>query len=362
MLHDKDRSRRLSGTDAELIDSSAQSNGSGLEIIIIKQLLGLMDSALEVRDRTHGGIRCSFELTLPVALNERRKLSAERLFSGQRILLAEDNSEIMAFAESLLLSWGMEVDKSETLEGVLDLLAGTEQNETPYSLVLIDSQLGSLPFTLFNEEILATCAEHKLHTILLSCRPDGTETAEHDRISILEKPFTASQLNTAIYHVLAEAPEAISEIIVSKDKDTADEHVRLLVVDDDRMSRELAARILRRAGYSVETAENGMEAVDMIGRYDFDLVLMDLDMPQMDGFESTKRIRQERSSDDLPIIALTANAMNDNADRCYRVGMNDYISKPFQIEKLLHTLNRYKPVHKTTAPTTANDKRQITTE
>ena len=346
MLSDKDRRHRMLETDTEQLENSEHSESSGLEITIIKQLLGLMNSELEVKDRLNGGLCCSFELSLPVALNEHRRLSAERRFPDRRILLAEDNSDIMSFTESLLVSWGVEIDKSEDLESILDCLASAERKEEPFSLLLIDSQLGGLPFSLFNEGILATCAEHDLHAILLSSRPDGTETAEHDRLSILEKPFTASQLNTAIYHVLSESKALSLELEPDGTNDSADKDIRMLIVDDDRVSRELASRILRRAGYQTEVAENGLQAVEMIEKHDFDLVLMDLDMPQMDGFESTKQIRKERGADDLPIIALTANTMDDCADRCYRVGMNDYITKPFQIEKLLNTLNRYKSLHK----------------
>lgn len=358
-LHDKDRRSRLLGTGVEQLHYSVQSDNSGLEVAIIHQLLGLMGSKLEVRDRKSGGLSCSFDLTLPVALNERRKLSAERHFAEQRILVAEDNPKIMEFIEILLNSWGVEVDKSESLEEILDRLAYSEQHAKPYSLILIDSQLGNLPFGLFNEGILATCAKHNLHTILLSSRPDNTETAGYDKMSVLEKPFTSAQLNAAIYHVLSESEIVGDESQVNDDQVSSDRNIRMLVVDDDCVSRELASRILQRAGYAIETAADGLQALQMIKEHDYDLVLMDLDMPQMDGFESTMRIREKWSAEELPIIALTASALNDCSDRCYRAGMNDYITKPFQIEKLLSTLNRYKASHKSKELTQKQSDRAI---
>lgn len=341
MLRDKDRRSRLLGTGIEQLHYSAQNDNSGLEVAIIHQLLRLMNSRLSVKERKNGGLSCSFELVFPVALHERRRLSTERHFTDQRILVAEDDPETLEFITSLLTSWGVDVDEAETLEGILDHLAESELVERPYSLLLIDSQLNNLPSALFNDGILATCAEHELHTILLSSRPDGTEAAVHDRVSILEKPFNTAQLNNAIYHVLSVADTREDSAAVAADNTESDINLRMLIVDDDRVSRELATRILRRAGYQTDMAEDGLRALAMIREHDYDLVLMDLDMPQMDGFESTKQIRKEHPAEELPIIALTANALDDYDDRCYQAGMNDYITKPFQIEKLLNTLHRF---------------------
>jgi CheY-like chemotaxis protein len=122
-----------------------------------------------------------------------------------------------------------------------------------------------------------------------------------------------------------------------------DGNIRIMIVDDDRVSRELAARVLQRAGYIVHIAEDGQSALELLQKNDFDLILMDLDMPRMDGFESTAQIRGNRELAELPIIALTANVHMDNADKCRQAGMSDYVTKPFQIDKLLKTLEQYLP-------------------
>jgi two-component system sensor histidine kinase/response regulator len=346
-LSDKDRSASLSGVISQKVEDRLQADSNGLEMVLAVQLLKMMGSRLETRDRANGGVRCSFDLNLPIESKRKIETPPFESLHGCRILLAEDNPETASFTKSLLASWGAEVDSADSQESLLMLLNQAKQEGKVYAVGLIDSQLNSASNIRIKESVLAACSSHKLPVILLSCRPDDDEVAAGQETAILEKPFTADRLNRTIQQTLSREQKPLLDIAAAaKKSDAADGGVRVLIVDDDRVSRELASRVLQRAGYYVQVAEDGLKALDLLQKTDFDLILMDLDMPLMDGFESTAQIRGKRQLADVPIIALTANALQDNAEKCRQAGMNDYITKPFQIDKLLKTLEQYLPLQK----------------
>ena len=131
--------------------------------------------------------------------------------------------------------------------------------------------------------------------------------------------------------------------------------VSLLLADDNRMNRMIAKRLLEKLGFQVDTAQDGIEAIDRLRQRAYQAVLMDVEMPNLDGLEATRRIRDPRTgvtNPAVPIIALTANAMKEDLDRCLEAGMNDFVSKPFQPESLSETIRRQitPPVPTATAP------------
>ena len=167
---------------------------------------------------------------------------------------------------------------------------------------------------------------------------------EFDLSGILEKPVNPSNVLDALMRAVSHQRESqhAAQALASQPTQTVDlRGARILLVEDNDINQELAAELLTEAGGVVEIANNGAEAVDMVRRTAFDAVLMDWQMPVMDGFEATRIIRADARFAQLPILAMTANVMNGDREKCLAVGMNDHISKPIEVGQMLETLARW---------------------
>jgi len=162
----------------------------------------------------------------------------------------------------------------------------------------------------------------------------------------LTKPVRRSQLYNALCEAVGIAVEVAQSSAPSTERRTSG--VRVLLVEDNEVNRKLALHMLKRLGCSVDVATNGREAVEKTASHAYDLVLMDIQMPEMDGIEATRRIREreEGSGKHLPIIAMTAHAMEGDRERCLNAGMDDYLSKPVKIERLAQVIEKWNPVRR----------------
>jgi CheY-like chemotaxis protein len=141
------------------------------------------------------------------------------------------------------------------------------------------------------------------------------------------------------HHLEAASLHSVNELV--DDTVNGFDGVRLLLVDDEPVNRAVATEFLERQGFHVDVAEDGLEALSMLGMHEYRLVLMDMQMPRLDGIESTRQLRRQRRHDQLPIIAMTANAFAEDKKRCLDAGMNDFISKPIDFDHLTSTIKRW---------------------
>jgi signal transduction histidine kinase/CheY-like chemotaxis protein len=323
------------------IDSSASRRfgGTGLGLAICKQLVAMMGG--EIGAESHLGQGSSFWFTLRLARDSR---ASERVsggpanFMGLRVLLADDNLLVRQTICSLLTSLGCHTTAVATGQAVLDLLISGEEGS--FDLVILDWMMPEIDGIETVKRIRAQGLARQPRLVMISgfgqeellpyAVPLGLD-------GVLAKPINRTQLIDILHRSVRQAPSpASSAASVSFLPGT-----KILLVEDNEINRMVADEILTNAGLAVTIATNGREGVDRVMSEAFDAVLMDVQMPIMNGYEATREIRSKPRFADLPIIALTANVTEIDRLRAIDAGMNDHISKPFDPDILLQRLHRW---------------------
>ena len=325
--------------------TSRKYGGTGLGLSISQQLVLLMGgTGIQVDSRPGEG--SSFTFTVPFGLSRTADKDQRAVPEKARslpILVVEDNESSRQMLERMLSAFGLECRTAATAEEALNLLAHTD-GQLGFSLVLMDWKLPGLDGLTAARRILAD-QSRSLPVIMMSAYAREREILQAEEIGIrsfLFKPIKQSSLFDAIMENLGYPVSRRSK----EDLALTQKHlkgVRLLLVEDNEANQMVAVEILTLAGFKVEVAANGRLAVEALRGHDYDLVLMDLHMPEMDGFEATAAIRNELGLTTLPIIAMTANVMKGERERCLAAGMDDYVSKPIDRAELLRTLSRWAP-------------------
>ena len=257
----------------------------------------------------------------------------------QRLLIAE-----------LMSEWGMRVDGAASAEQAISMMLRVTGTGNPYRVVLIDQDISRLSPIKLGEALTAKAGGAPLDLVLLaatgrSLTKDGSAAVFS---AVLPRPMRASTLGAALVRVIqappgaaalatpsAELADATSSRAANGRPDGATKRL-VLLVDDNAANQRVAVRMLERLGCRVDTAANGREAIDLWARVPYEIIFMDCQMPEMDGYEATaERVTR------IPIVALTANAMQGDRDRCLEAGMDDYLSKPIKPEGLKAILGRW---------------------
>jgi len=219
---------------------------------------------------------------------------------------------------------------------------GQAKDGLSYDVVIMDWKLPGMDGLTAAREILANKTTSNLPIIMVSAYGREKEVQEAEKMGVrtfLFKPIKMSALFDAIMMALGYPLSPNSG--PSPAPSTSFEGYRLLLAEDNEANQMVALEILKIAGFQVDLAVNGLQAVDMVARHDYAAILMDVQMPEMDGLEATRRIRQMDEYAGLPIIAMTANAMRGDREKCIAAGMNDYLSKPINRHELIRCLNRW---------------------
>jgi PAS domain S-box-containing protein len=317
--------------------------GTGLGLAISKRLVELMGGTISVESEEQKG--STFRISLPVtAADVPAKIALDdglRHLAGKRILIVDDNSTNREIVTRHARSWGMEPVAVELPAAALELIEGGE----PFDIAVLDMMMPGMDGLALAGEIRSRRSAEELPLLLLTSL-GRLPQAESDNVfsAQLSKPLKASQLYNAVLQLLTGGAEQ-EEVEYVTDGKHARSALRILLAEDNAMNQKVALRLLEQLGYRADVAENGRVAIEALERQPYDVVLMDVQMPELDGLDATRQIVGRWPEESRPhIIAMTANALPEDREACFAAGMNDYVAKPIRAEELVAALKRVKPL------------------
>jgi CheY-like chemotaxis protein/HPt (histidine-containing phosphotransfer) domain-containing protein len=325
--------------------------GTGLGLSIVRRLVELMGGEIGVSSEVGNGSRFFFTLPLKpveVAAPERRA----RNDAGGRILIVDDNVTNQRVLSSQLVHAGYAVTTVGSGLAALDELRNATTSDHPFDMVITDFQMPDMDGAMLGEQIINMPDLVNTRLVMLTSldrHGDTPRLAALGFAAYLTKPVRARELIDAVARVMGGGPRqwqmdtqpmiTLNMLTQSAAQQRFAGHV--LLVEDNFVNQKVAVRFLERLGCTVDVAGNGAEGVTACQQRHFDIVLMDLQMPVMDGMTATRKIREWETAGRMPIIALTANAMTGDRELCEAAGMDGYLTKPIEVERLRNILAKF---------------------
>jgi PAS domain S-box-containing protein len=333
------------------VDSSTSRKfgGTGLGLSISKSLVRMMNGTIDVRSVKGKGSIFRFTLPLEVVLDhdEEAESIIEDSMQAMRVLLVDDNASARRVLKRIVGDWFRRVDTAANGPDALAMLLRAAEEGVPYGLAFVDLHMPGMDGWQFASEVNNNPAIKPTKLILMS--PMGTGTEAKMKLlgwfnGYVNKPVKRHELLECVVNAVStdSGIEASKTLAAEPGREPSEAEKRnhhVLVSEDHMVNQQLFQTILEKMGYTVFLASNGMEAVDQVRRERIDLVFMDVQMPEMNGYEASSRIRELGYT--VPIVAVTANALKGEKERCLAAGMNDYLTKPFKGKDLVPYLTKW---------------------
>ncbi len=343
--------------------------GTGLGLAISQRLVELMGGVIGVDSEEGQGSCFWFTITLGKAEAHKQTLAPSPIgLHGQHVCLIDKNTTNLSLLQDFAQQWGMRFHSANTSSEALACLAEANAQGDPFDIAIIDGNMPEMNGVGLIETLNTDPHFAALPLIILTTiRQKNAIQADHVKQphAFLTKPAQASPLLEGILRVMGQEQSAeqvtLPEPYLIPSDCSATEaraKMRILLAEDNLVNQKVAVRMMEKLGYKVDVAIDGKEALDALTRHSYDVVLMDCQMPEMDGFEATRKIREAEGVEDesseinptnglpltsehVPIIALTANALPEDREKCLEAGMDDFLTKPIQMEKLDRALQKW---------------------
>jgi signal transduction histidine kinase/CheY-like chemotaxis protein/HPt (histidine-containing phosphotransfer) domain-containing protein len=334
------------------LSTSREFGGTGLGLCISQRFIKLMDGEIKVESLLNQGSRFFFVLTLSKSEKpalENNWLRLRKLLDNKKVILVDSNKTSQKVTEKTLTYFGIPVCTVSFLNEVLAKLKHTHpKDDCPYSLLIINWNAEKINDVKNKQLLFSIYRKYDLPIILIAdfIEQEKLSIEYADIAKVITKPIISTLLLKSICELLhkKDHPLAISKYSAAKTpllENAKISPARILLAEDNLINQQVACELLQAEGLLVTVVDDGQQAVELLTQQDFDLVFMDIQMPNMDGYQATQLIRQQHRDKPLPIIAMTAHAMSGDKEKCLASGMDDYVSKPINPEALLQVLNKH---------------------
>lgn len=350
-ISEEQQTRIFNGFEQAESSTTRRFGGTGLGLVISKRLVNMMGGELQLTSELGKGSRFWFDIDLAVADPTPYAEFTHESFTKIRVLVVDDNPLVADILQQTLSALGFATTHTNSGSAAIEAVELAHTKGTPFDVVLMDWRMPEVDGLSAAQSISSNKRLSKQPVIIMVTAYEREVLANQSEPPVpyqelLTKPVTPHQLAKSIWQNVTGKPLASTIADFSEQQTTPLQGLRLLVVEDNALNRQIAQELLEAAGAHVELAEGGVEGINKVTTSNpvYDLVIMDIQMPDMDGFEATGRIREHSNFAHLPILAMTANASAADKEACLTAGMNGHVGKPIDMDQLvsqiLHLLKR----------------------